>query len=124
MKETFTKINDYTLQQLLEEPKETISAYSDFQVYSRISRVFNFEAAQLTSTTRDMVLLSRGSEAGGSTAVSTQTSIQNFDDIQSSAELARMHKKLTELGGTPPALETFTGTLGKKSPGLTPRRNS
>lgn len=122
MKETFTKINDYTLQQLLEAPKETISAYSDFQVHSRIARIFNFEAAQLTSTTRDMALQSRGSDAGGSTSVSTQTSIQNFDAIQSGAEIARMHKKLQELGGKPPALESFTGGLGKK-PGLTAMRN-
>jgi transketolase N-terminal domain/subunit len=122
MKETFTKINDYTLRQTLEEPKETISAYSDFQVYARITRIFNFEAAQLTATTRDMVLLSRGSEAGGSTAVSTQTTIQNFEDIQSGAEIARMHKKLKDLGGKPPALESFTGGLGKKPSGLTPRK--
>jgi len=122
MKETFTKINDYTLQQQLEAPKETVNAYQELQIHSRITRIFNFEAAQLTTTTRDITFQSRGGDAGGSSSVSTQTSIQNFEDIQSGTEIARMHKKLQEQGGNPPALETITGGLGKR-PGLSATRN-
>lgn len=115
MKETFTKVNDYTLQQTLAEPVTEIRAYDTFQVYSRLTRTFNFLAAQVITTTRDMTFQSRGSSAGGSSSVSTQTTVQNFSDIQSDAEIRFMHKKLVSLQGHPPAIDDVLRGLGKKN---------
>lgn len=119
MKETFAKINDYTLRQTLEEPEEQIAGYSrSLQIRARITRQFNFLAAQVTTTTRDLTYEPRGGDAGGSSSVASQTLIENFNDIQSDLEIRMMHKKLQELGGKPPAIDEIIRGLGKKAAGL------
>lgn len=117
MQEELLKLNDYTLVQKTEAPDVTRRGYGDgLKVLSQVTRTFNFLAAQLTTTTRDVTYEGRGSEAGGSSAVHTQTFIQNFEDMQSDREIAYMHKKLTELKGNPPPLEDVLGNnLGKKT---------
>lgn len=116
MKEELIKLNDYTLIQKTEAPDVTRGGYSNgLKVLSQVTRTFNFLAAQMTTTTRDVTFESRGSEAGGTSAVATQTFIQNFDDMQSNREVAYMHAQLKELGGNPPPLEEITGSLGKKT---------
>lgn len=117
MKEELIKLNDYTLIQKTEAPDVTRSGYSSgLKALSQVTRTFNFLAAQLTTTTRDITYEARGSEAGGTSAVHTQTFIQNFEDMQSDREIAYMHKKLVELDGKPPALEEVLGNnLGKKT---------
>ncbi len=115
MKETFDKINDYTLRQTLTEPEQILSGYSSgLKVNARITRIFNFMAAQITTVTRDMTYESRGGDAGGSSSVATQTSIQNFGDVQSDLEIRAMHKKLTELQGKPPAIDDILGGINKR----------
>ncbi|MDY0008425.1 MAG: hypothetical protein RBS08_01840 [Bdellovibrionales bacterium] len=119
MNEKLIKINDYTIAQQLDAPHENISGYGDgIYIRARITRTFNFLAAQMTTVTRDLAYEGRGGSAGGSSAISTQTIIQNFSDIQSDAEITLMHGKLAELGGKPPALDTLTRGLGKKPSGL------
>lgn len=119
MKETFAKINDYTLRQTLEEPEGQIAGYSrSLQIRARITRQFNFLAAQVTTTTRDLTYEPRGTEAGGSSSVASQTLIENFNDIQSDLEIRMMHKKLQEMGGKPPAIDEIMRGLGKKAAGL------
>lgn len=124
MKEELIKLNDYTLIQKTEAPDVTRSGYSGgLKVLSQVTRTFNFLSAQLTTTTRDVTYESRGGEAGGTSAVATQTFIQNFEDMQSPREIAYMHAKLKEMNGNPPPLEDITGGLNKKS-GLGSLRNS
>ena len=67
---------------------------------ARLTRIFNFEAEQMTTILTDVMQ----DPIGGSTALSTQMIIQNFKDIESDAELRKIHKYLTEQGGKPPAL--------------------
>lgn len=115
MNEELIKLNDYTLIQKTEAPDVTRSGYgSGLKVLSQVTRTFNFMAAQLTTTTRDVSFESRGSEAGGTSAVATQTFIQNFEDMQFGREVAHMHAQLIELGGNPPPLEEITGNISKK----------
>lgn len=124
MEESFDKINDYTLRQTLQEPELTLPGYSQqLKVQSRITRIFNFLSAQITTTTRDLTYEARGSESGGSSAVSSQTSIQNFDDVQSDLEIRAMHKKLTELDGKPPAIDDILRGMNKKPAGLGQNRS-
>ncbi|HEX2753076.1 MAG TPA: hypothetical protein VHP34_08260 [Alphaproteobacteria bacterium] len=124
MKEELIKLNDYTLIQKTEAPDVTRSGYSDgLKILSQVTRTFNFLAAQVSTTTRDVTFESRGSEAGGTSAVATQTFIQNFEDMQSSREIAFMHAKLKDLGGNPPPLEEITGSLNKKG-GVSSLRNT
>jgi hypothetical protein len=115
MKEELIKLNDYTLVQKTEAPDVSRQGYGGLTVLSQVTRTFNFMAAQLTTTTQDVTYESRGSEAGGSSAVATQTFIQNFDDMQSGREVAHMHAQLIKLGGNPPPLEEITGNISKKS---------
>lgn len=116
MQEDLIKLNDYTLVQKIEAPDTTRRGYSDgLKVLSQVTRTFNFLAAQLTTTTRDVTYEGRGGDASGTSAVHTQTFIQNFEDMQSDREVAYMHKKLIELEGNPPPLEEITGGLGKKT---------
>ncbi len=126
MQERFEKINDYTLRQTLQESDQELSGYSQqLTVQSRITRIFNFLAAQITTTTRDLTYEPRGSESGGSSAVSSQTFVQNFDDVQSDLEIRAMHSKLLELKGKPPALDTVLAdrkaTTGKPKLGAPAR---
>jgi hypothetical protein len=50
-------------------------------------------------------------------AVAMQMIIQNFDDIQSQAEIREMREKLVELGGSPPPLDELAAL---KKPRLNP----
>jgi len=116
MRERLDKINDYTLRQTFVAPDETLSGYSQqLTIQSRITRIFNFMAGQITTVTRDLTYEPRGGESGGSSSVSTQTVIENFGDVQSDAEIRFMHEKLkTELKGNPPPLEDILRSIGKK----------
>jgi hypothetical protein len=121
MEETFTKVNDYTLLQTLRAADDETSAWgAAFFVKSQLMRSFNFLSAQVTTTSRDVTFQSRGAEAGGSSSVSTQTIIENFRDIQSDAEIRRMHENLKSLKGNPPPLDDILHGIGKKSAGLAP----
>lgn len=116
MRETFKRVNDYTLLQTLRADDDETSAWgSSFYVKSQLTRSFNFLSAQITTTSRDLTFQSRGSEAGGSSSVSTQTIIENFRDVQSDAEIRLMHEKLKELKGKPPPIEEIMGGIGKKN---------
>lgn len=114
MKEEFEKVNDYTLAVNL-----TMETYDrDYSVGKyQLTRIFNFEAGQVTTLARDWTHQRRGQESGGSSASSLQMSIQNFRDIENNEEIAEMHRKLAGLGGHPPPLED---SLGKKPGGLRP----
>jgi len=116
MKEELIKLNDYTLVQKTEAPDETRYNYNGgLKVLSQVTRTFNFMSAQLTTTTRDVTFEGHSGAAGGTSAIATQTFIQNFGDMESGREVAYMHAQLTALGGTPPPLEEITGGLNKKS---------
>lgn len=85
--EAYEKLNDYTL-----------SVTTDFSRQSsadpELRRIFNFLARQVTTVY---------SQWYGS-AVSNSMVIQKFSELDSLAEVELMHKKLSQLGGTPPAL--------------------
>lgn len=116
MRETFKRVNDYTLLQTLRADDDEASAWgSSFYVKSQLTRSFNFLSAQITTTSRDVTFQSRGSEAGGSSSVSAQTIIENFRDVQSDAEIRLMYEKLKELKGKPPPIEEIMGGIGKKN---------
>jgi hypothetical protein len=121
MHERLIKINDYTIAQQINAPNESISSYSEgLNIQARITRTFNFMAAQMMTVTRDLTYEGRYGHAGGSSSVSTQTIIQNFSDIQSDAEIRLMHKELKALKGNPPPLDDILRGMGKKNTGLTP----
>lgn len=124
MREMFKKLNDYTLIHRIDAPEEELDGYHrNLKINTRITRTFNFLSAQLTTTTRDMTYESRGGDAGGSSSVSTQTIIENFDSIQSKAEIRLMHAELQKQNGKPPPLEeVLSGGFVKKAP-LTATRN-
>jgi hypothetical protein len=113
MQETFIRLNDYTLLQQIDAPDEKISIYGEICIRTRITRTFNFLAAQMTTVTRDLTYEGRGREAGGSSSVSTQAIIQNFSDIQSDGEIRLMHEKLKALKGSPPPLEDVMPSAAK-----------
>ncbi|MBW7910458.1 MAG: hypothetical protein H3C49_04160 [Alphaproteobacteria bacterium] len=126
MQERLEKINDYTLSQTLHASSESLSGYShSLTIQSRITRIFNFLSAQVTTVTRDLTYEPRGSESGGSSSVSTQTSVQNFSDVQSDAEIRLMHAKLkNDLKGNPPPIEDILDTQANVAgkPKLQPKR--
>ena len=103
--EQFVKENDYTLSIIQKTEENDDGVTQKF----RLTRTFNFAAAQITTITSSMVYESRGSSAGGSAATSAQTTIQNFSDIDSKEEIKLMHEKLKELGGNPPELSFELG---------------
>jgi len=91
----------------------------------RLSRIFNFTAQQVVT------LYERGglkkykqpetdydSQNAFAAAVTSAMQVQNFADLPNQAEIAPLHKKLIELGGTPPALETILHKLDKPRPAL------
>jgi len=99
--EELVKDNDYTLSVVRKG-----SWYdSGVNFSSRITRTFNFLAAQVTTSTRDMTWQPGGYKSGGSSGVSTTMTMQRFDEFQSDAEIRLMHAKLVELGGKPPAID-------------------
>jgi hypothetical protein len=121
MKETFEKVNDYTLRvdQLLESKTDTVG-YAASSQNTRLTRIFNFEAAQITTIVKASSLVANryGHDGGAGASDSVQMNITDFEDLTSVRELSRMHKKLIELGGAPPVLDDVVGNLGKKRPGL------
>lgn len=103
-KETISRDNDYTLR--VEQAGSNYESGVTFT--SRITRLFNFLSAQVTTTTRE---IAHPYSSGQSPALTTTVTNQRFDEFQSDGEIRLMHAKLKELGGTPPALEE---TLDKK----------
>lgn len=76
---------------------------------SRLSRIFNFEAQQL-------VVLYQNREYNSGVAITAAMTTHNFADLPNPEEIKKMHEKLTELGGNPPALDTIT--LFAQKPGF------
>lgn len=112
MKEDFEKVNDYTLAVKL--AMDSLDGYYSKGKYE-LTRIFNFQAGQVTTIARDWMHQDRGSESGGSSATALQMTVQNFGDIEAQGELEIMHGKLVQLGGKPPAIEDILpGSIGKK----------
>ncbi|MBI1214453.1 MAG: hypothetical protein GC185_01380 [Alphaproteobacteria bacterium] len=112
--EEFSLANAYTLD--VTRSEETIlSNRQDYPVVSlsSITRSFNFAARQVITRTRDVVYQEGGYKYGGSGGVSTTLNIQSFEDVPAPDEIAAMHKKLTEMGGSPPPLDEVLNTLSK-----------
>lgn len=104
------KDNDYTLSQV-----RTGKGYEDgVNFNTRITRTFNFLAAQVTMQTRDITYQGGGYKTGGSSGVASTVTVQNFDDFQSKAEIRLMHEELVKLGGRPPAIDSLLEDEGKK----------
>lgn len=99
--EELTKDNDYTISVV----RKGENSHDGVRFNSRITRSFNFLAAQVTTTTRDITYQGGGYQSGGSSGVSTTTTMQRFDEFQSDAEIRLMHLRLVALGGNPPALD-------------------
>lgn len=121
MKEHFEKINDYTLAQVVElSDKETQHYNTNEKRRVALTRIFNFEAAQVTTLcTSVTVTYPRAGYSGGSGASdSLQMTVTDFADLSSTAELQRMHQELVKQGGNPPALDKILGRLDKTKPGL------
>jgi hypothetical protein len=113
MAEKFVKENDYSLSVIRKEHLSLLHEYPT-EIFSEMRREFNFAAAQITTTRTAIIHQQRGYHVAGSSSISTTTNIQNFDDVQSSGEIAIMHAKLIALGGNPPPLEeVLSGGFGK-----------
>lgn len=115
----FIKENDYTLTVERTEEQERDGYYIEVKprLVSSVRRTFNFLSAQVTTVTRDWAYhgICRA-DGGSSSAVSGTMQIQNFDDIQSSAEIKFMYAKLVGMEGKPPALEeVLPNEMHKKS---------
>lgn len=95
--EVFEKLNDYTL-----------SVVNDFarqeQADPELRRIFNFAARNVTT----IYSMWYGH------AVTSNLQVEKFSDLDSLDEVARMHEKLRDMGGKPPALPTLD-KLGKSS---------
>lgn len=90
--ESFDKDNAYTLVQN--------TTYISTNHHNRsIARIFNFKAAQVTTIAREWISGSAGN------TIHSQLDVRNFSEIDSKDEIREMHKKLVELGGTPPAID-------------------
>lgn len=109
--EKLVKDNDYTISQV-----RAGKGYEDSVNFnSRITRTFNFLAAQVTTQTRDITYQGGGYKSGGSSGVAATVTIQNFDEFQSKAEIRLMHEELVKLGGHPPAIDEVLGDDDKKT---------
>lgn len=126
MTEKFEKLNDYTLQVSVDmSPKAHRPESYELGETAKLSRIFNFRSAQVTTIMQQSAYIASdySSEGGAGVTAASQMSVQNFDEIQSQLEIELMHEKLKELGGKPPSLEQLRGGLDKK-PGLGGMRNS
>jgi hypothetical protein len=112
--EKFIRDNDYTLR--IERSGTNYEA--GFYFNSRITRVFNFLAAQVTTTTRDVVYRDGGYTNGGGSSMGVTTTLQRFDEFQSDAEIRLMHAKLKELGGSPPEMDEPLDKKALRSPSV------
>jgi len=118
MQEQFNAVSGYMLRIDFRREDYTRDGVQKSDGYTRI---FNFLSREVATLHRDWLSEGRGSSAGGTSAVSSTSHIQSFDDLASDLELRHMHAKLLELGGTPPALEDILpNTIGKKAGGLRP----
>lgn len=116
LQEDFKKVDGHILRH---DVKEYEGSTDGVRKYNSYTRTFNFLSRQVTTIHRDWLFESRGSSAAGTSAIATHEKTENFDDLASDAEVKFMHKKLVELGGTPPSLEeVLPNSLGKKSSGL------
>jgi len=125
MQEQFKLINSYTIAQVVELTNSENSYHNTHEKrHAELTRIFNFEAAQVTTIgTSATVTYPRPGYSGGSGASdSMQVVVTDFADLSSTRELKRMHEKLCALGGTPPPLAEIVGGPGKK-PSLTAPRN-
>jgi len=86
--EFFSKINDHTLSVVIDFNRQS-------QADPELRRIFNFKSRQITT------IYSMWYGAGLTSSMETQ----NFSALDSLDEVRDMHRKLTELGGTPPALD-------------------
>jgi hypothetical protein len=104
--EDYVKNNSYTVS-VVTTQTELLDNYDGqgLSHKSTVTRSFNFLAAQVTTVTRDLVYQSKGYHNGGSAAVSTNTIVQNFDEVAAAGEIRLMHDRLEKLGGHPPPLE-------------------
>jgi hypothetical protein len=118
----YTKMDDVTLRATYDMGMDT----SDDWRAPRLSRIFNFEARQLITLyecggVKDYRIPGGYSDRTGySAAVTSSMDVKNFSALDDAQELARMHAKLKELGGDPPAIDDLTGQMGKKKPALRP----
>jgi hypothetical protein len=103
--EEYVKDNDYTLSVNQTEEKVLARTAYPLTATSSITRTFNFLSQQITTTTRDYIYQPAAHNYGGSSGVSVTTTIQNFRDIQSPEEIARMHARLLDMDGHPPDLD-------------------
>jgi hypothetical protein len=111
LSETFNRIGDHILRVDFKRDEGTCD---DVWKYNGYTRMFNFLSRQVTTVHRDWLCEGRGSEAGGSSALSSHVIVESFDDLPSAGELKLMHAKLRELGGSPPALDDILpGAVGK-----------
>ncbi len=125
MKESFEKINDYTIAHVVELADTDKSHYNTNEKHrTALTRVFNFESAQITTIgTSATVTFPRPGYSGGSgTSDSMQVVVTDFADLSSSRELQRMHAQLKKMGGKPAALDDIIGGINKK-PSLGSLRN-
>ena len=122
--EKFTLVNPYTLD-VTRTDKETLSNAADYKMkaMSVLTRSFNFAARQVTTRTRDYIFQPGDYEYGGSSGVTSTLDISNFDDLGGTEEIALMHGKLVELGGTPPPLDEVLGSQSKPARPLAPGKS-
>lgn len=120
MANSYKKLNEYTLEvvQSLDDEKASLGSYSSFSDF-RLTRVFNFGTGQVTTLARHFsgVAGRYSSDAGAGVASTLQMNVQNFRDLPSLYEVELMHRKLRDLGGSPPALEDMLGggaVVGKR----------
>ncbi|MDY0008424.1 MAG: hypothetical protein RBS08_01835 [Bdellovibrionales bacterium] len=121
MADKYKKLNDYTLEvvQGLSAEELNMTYYKSPSDYS-LTRIFNFGAGQVTTLARHSNSVSShySSNQGAGIATSVQMHTEDFQNLPSTYEVELMHKKLTELGGKPPPLETTIRAVGKKPAGL------
>jgi len=118
MQEEFHKISDYILRVDVENRRPSDDG---IRRGDSVSRTFNFRARQLTTVERAWIYESRGSDAGGTSALSTHSRTESFDDLPGASEIALMHEKLRSLQGNPPPLEEVMPKNLGKPPGASLR---
>ncbi len=110
MTETYKKLNDYTLE-VMQSLSDAHFSPGNFKTPSdyRLTRIFNFGTGQITTLARHFAIVASSefsSHTSSGAASSVQMSVQDFATLPSTYEVEQMHKKLTELEGNPPALDT------------------
>lgn len=115
--ERFIKENAYTISVVKQTENLHRGDHASDKICERftLTRTFNFLSGQITTIACGNVFQSRGADAGGAAAVSTQMAIQNFEDVQSLKEIQLMREKLVEFGGTPPELSEILPVMDKKA---------